>query len=76
MKDPNSNPSQTAIVRKHLKSGFTLTAREASEYFGIDRLASRVAEINKESKLVKCDIVKVGNGKRIGRYHAIDINLL
>jgi len=61
--------SQNKAIKKHLKSGKTLTPLQALKLFGTMRLASRVCELKDEDEGmdILTTMVKVGR-KRVARY--------
>lgn len=65
------NATQTDMIRKHLESGKALTALVALDRYGIFRLAARIKDLRDEGYLIRCENVKLPNGKRIGRYSLV-----
>lgn len=60
---------QNARILAHLKSGRTLTALEALEWFKCFRLASRVCDLRKAGHLVEKRTIKTSSGKNIAQYY-------
>ncbi len=50
--------TQRTQIKKHFKSGKTLTARQAQTLFGCDRLAARVGELRREMD-IHTEMIKV-----------------
>jgi hypothetical protein len=61
------NASQCLRVQRYLAQGKPLTQRQASDRFGIDRLAARVHTLRKQGWPILSEIVK-RNGKKFSRY--------
>lgn len=60
-------PTQCEQVLQHLRSGKTITTREAFTDFGITRLAARIHELRQEGHPIADETVKVKNrnGKEV-----------
>ena len=52
----NSKDSQNKQVLKWLKNGNTLTASQASNYFGIYRLSARIWDLRKQGHPIKSEL--------------------
>ena len=63
--------SQKADVLRILKAGDTITARQAWEELGIQRLSSRIGELKEDGYDIDNPLVKVGKGKWVTRYKLI-----
>ena len=63
-----SADSQNALIKGWLLNGYSITQREASQQFGCDRLAARIAELRDKGLNVVTDMV-TENGKRFARYY-------
>lgn len=66
--------TQCEAIRKHLKSGRSLTALEALQKFGSMRLGARIWDLKKQGVPIVKRMVDVGHGKeakRIARYYQI-----
>ena len=65
-------PSQCDEILAHLESGKTITQREASTLYGIDRLGARVWDLERAGHPIHRELVEVTkrNGKitRVARY--------
>jgi len=59
--------SQNKAIKKHLKSGKTLTPLQALKLFGSLRCGARICELRAEGMDILTTMVKVGN-KRVARY--------
>lgn len=65
-----SHESQTLAIQRHLsKPGTSLTPIDARRLFRCDRLAARMHTLKRDGWPVKREIVYVGGGKRVARYH-------
>ncbi|NBU70883.1 MAG: hypothetical protein EBS53_05440 [Bacteroidetes bacterium] len=60
---------QNARILAHLKTGRTLTALEALEWFKCFRLASRVCDLRKAGYDVQKRTVKTNSGKSVAEYY-------
>ena len=58
--------SQTLAIQRHLAKGHSITQREASRKFGIDRLAARIYDLRFDWPIEKEMVNR--NGKRFARY--------
>lgn len=58
--------SQNSDILKHLKSGHTITARQASRLFNADRLAARIEQLRQRYN-IKTVMIKNGK-KRFAKY--------
>ncbi len=63
--------SQNERILNHLKKGKSLTPLAALRLFNCWALSSRIAEINKPSRIVKSELVKVKGGKQVAKYSMI-----
>lgn len=62
--------TQCEAIRKHLKSGHSLTALEALRKFGSLRLGARVWELKRDGMQIVKRMVRVGE-KTVARYYAL-----
>lgn len=60
--------SQCAQILKHLQDGKTLTAIESLSMFGCFRLPARIDNLRQEGYKIETEMIRLENGKRIGRY--------
>jgi hypothetical protein len=60
---------QNARILAHLKSGRTLTAMEALEWFKCFRLASRICDLRKAGNQIEKRTIKTNSGKSIAQYY-------
>ena len=71
---PNNNPnlessaSQKRRILEYLKTGKTLTNREAQRLFECDRAPARIKELRNIGYPIRTEMITVKSGKRIGRY--------
>jgi hypothetical protein len=65
----HSKHTQRWLVQTHLESGRTLTALEALDKYGINRLAARVNELRNAKVAVQSRMVTVASGKRVAEYY-------
>ena len=65
----HSNHTQRWLVQTHFESGRTLTALEALDKYGINRLAARVNELRNAGVPVQSRMVTVASGKRVAEYY-------
>ena len=63
--------SQEKRLLKHLQSGKTITAIEALKQYECFRLASRISNLNKKGHNIKCEMIELKSGKRIGQYKLV-----
>lgn len=63
--------SQNERILNYLQKGKSLTPLAALRLFDCWALSSRIAEINKPSRIVKSELVKVKGGKMVSRYSMI-----
>lgn len=63
--------SQREAIRKHLKSGKSLTPLEALKQFGSLRLGARVWELKQEGMPIVKRMVEVRGGKKVARYYSV-----
>jgi hypothetical protein len=61
--------SQCKEILRYLAQGKTLTVVEAIEKFGCYALSQRCGDLRKDGWPIKCRMVKVASGKRIGQYY-------
>jgi hypothetical protein len=77
---PTSHPdsvagqSQAGLILKHLQSGGTLTALDALDLFGCNRLAARVADLRGKGYNVKSRWLVTPSGKRVSEYYLTSTN--
>ena len=60
--------SQKSKVLSWLKTGETITAREASDLFGCDRLSPRIGELIEDGYEIDAPLIRVGEGKYVSEY--------
>lgn len=60
--------SQERQILAYLKSGKTLTPREALAFFDCFRLGSRIFDLRAKGHNIKTTMIKTATGKRIARY--------
>jgi hypothetical protein len=65
----HSKHTQRWLVQTHLESGRTLTALEALDKYGINRLAARINELRNAGVPVQSRMVTVASGKRVAEYY-------
>ena len=61
--------SQSSKILAYLKEGNGITPIEALNLFGCFRLGARIADIKKMGYNIVTEMVKVGDGKRVAKYH-------
>jgi hypothetical protein len=62
--------SQKLAIQRHLsKPGRSLTPIDARRLFRCDRLGARIYELKQEGWPVRSELIPVGLGKRVARYH-------
>ena len=61
--------SQSSKILAYLKAGNGITPIEALNLFGCFRLGARIADIKKMGYNIVTEMVKVGDGKRVAKYH-------
>ena len=68
--NPNreSSASQKRRILEYLKTGKTLTNREAQRLFECDRAPARIKELRNSGYPIRTEMITVKSGKRIGRY--------
>ena len=68
--NPNleSSASQKRRILEYLKTGKTLTNREAQRLFECDRAPARIKELRNSGYPIRTEMILVKSGKRIGRY--------
>lgn len=75
MTDNNKNPTQADDVLAFMRDHGSITHRQAEEFLGCMRLASRICELRKNGNKIKSETVKVKarNGRiaHIARYSLI-----
>jgi len=67
--DSVAGQSQAGLILRHLQSGATLTALDALDLFGCNRLAARVADLKGKGYNVKSRWLTLANGKRVSEYY-------
>ncbi len=60
--------SQCKEILRYLAHGKTLTVVEAIERFGCYALSQRCGDLRKQGWPVRCRLVKLASGKRIGEF--------
>lgn len=63
--------SQKSDVLKVLKTGDTITARQAWDELGIQRLSPRIGELIEDGYDIDNPLIRVGDGKYVTRYKLI-----
>jgi hypothetical protein len=66
--DSVAGKSQSGLILRHFQVGGTLTALDALDLFGCNRLAARVADLKNKGYNVKSRFVTLPNGKRVSEY--------
>ena len=61
--------SQCKKILDFLKEGNGITPIDALNLFGCFRLGARIADIKKMGYNIVTEMVKVGDGKRVAKYH-------
>ena len=72
--DSVAGNSQAGLILKHLQSGATLTALDALDLFGCNRLAARVADLKGKGHNVKSRWFVTPSGKRVSEYYLTSTN--
>jgi hypothetical protein len=72
--DSVAGQSQAGLILKHLQSGATLTALDALDLFGCNRLAARVADLKGKGYNVKSRWLVTPSGKRVSEYYLTSTN--
>jgi hypothetical protein len=65
----HSKHTQRWLVQTHFEAGGTLTALEALDKYGINRLAARINELRNAGVPVQSRMVTVTSGKRVAEYY-------
>jgi uncharacterized small protein (DUF1192 family) len=60
------------LILRHLQSGATLTALDALDLFGCNRLAARIADLRAKGYRVQSTLIALPNGKRVASYALLD----
>lgn len=60
--------SQTAQILRHLQAGGSNSALEALQRFQCFRLGARIHELVQRGYNIRCTMVKLSSGKRVGMY--------
>lgn len=66
--------TQCEAIRKHLKSGRSLTALDALKKFGSMRLGARIWDLKKQGMPIVKRMVEVrsgGEAKKVARYYCV-----
>jgi hypothetical protein len=66
--NPVDGTTQNGRILAHLQAGHGLTALDALNLFGCNRLAARVADLKAAGYVIRSDMVTLPNGKRVARY--------
>jgi len=66
--DSVAGQSQAGLILRHLQSGGTLTALDALDLFGCNRLAARIADLRAKGYRVQSTLIELPNGKRVASY--------
>ena len=61
--------SQSAMILEYLKEGNGITPIDALNLFGCFRLGARIADLKKLGYNIVTEMVAVGDGKRVAKYH-------
>ena len=72
--DSVAGNSQAGLILRHLQSGATLTALDALDLFGCNRLAARVADLKGKGYNVKSRWLVTPSGKRVSEYYLTSAN--
>ena len=72
--DSVAGQSQAGLILRHLQSGATLTALDALDLFGCNRLAARVADLKAKGYNVKSRWLVTPLGKRVSEYYLTSTN--
>jgi len=72
--DSVAGQSQAGLILRHLQSGGTLTALDALDLFGCNRLAARVADLKGRGYNVKSRWLVTPTGKRVSEYYLTSTN--
>jgi hypothetical protein len=68
--------TQCAEILNHLRSGKSITQRQASRGYGIDRLGARIYDLRRLGHPINREMVKVrarsGRATRVARYSLAD----
>jgi hypothetical protein len=70
--DSVAGQSQAGLILRHLQSGGTLTALDALDLFGCNRLAARIADLRAKGYRVQSTLIELPNGKRVASYALLD----
>jgi hypothetical protein len=70
--DSVAGQSQAGLILRHLQSGATLTALDALDLFGCNRLAARIADLRAKGYRVQSTLIELPNGKRVASYALLD----
>jgi hypothetical protein len=70
--DSVAGNSQAGLILRHLQSGATLTALDALDLFGCNRLAARIADLRAKGYRVQSTLIELPNGKRVASYALLD----
>jgi len=70
--DSVAGNSQAGLILRHLQSGGTLTALDALDLFGCNRLAARVSDLRAKGYRVQSTLIELPNGKRVASYALLD----
>lgn len=65
---PVAGHTQNGAILTWLRAGHSLTALEALDRFGCNRLAARVADLRAAGHPITAQQVTLPNGKRVARY--------
>lgn len=64
-----TNQSQCKRILAYMQEGNAITPIEALNLFGCFRLGARISDIKKLGYQIVTEMVSVGDGKRVARYH-------
>jgi hypothetical protein len=64
----NATKSQRDAILAHLQEGRTLTALEALDRFGCNRLAARIGELKAAGWDIRSRMIEIDSGKHVAEY--------
>jgi hypothetical protein len=62
--------TQANMILKHMQQGHSLTALEALNRFGCNRLAARICDLRQSGHVIHTDTVSA-NGKQFAKYSLV-----
>lgn len=63
--------AQNRMILNHLRKEKTITPLEALRLYGVFRLSARIYDLKDAGHVIATNIIKVGNGKRVGQYRLL-----